>query len=135
MSSCYKTSNNKYFNLPPRMDDARHFTDYRPNCLVNNHIKSENKIMNSYEYRMFLTRNANKLIDLNRGYATEKNSCGPCTNTMLPEQSVQSCSSKSCSTILFTKSSNDILGSHFKSFLAFEQSAKRVSTSDGLINF
>ena len=41
MSSCYKTSNNKYFNLPPRMDDARHFTDYRPNCVMNNLLSKE----------------------------------------------------------------------------------------------
>ena len=98
LNTCYRTTNNKHFNCPPRMDDARHFTDYRPNCHINNLVRANNAIMNSHEYRMFLTRNANKLIDLNRGYATEKNSCGPCTNTMLPEQSVQSCNAKSCST-------------------------------------
>ena len=27
MSSCCKTSNNKYFNAPPLMSDGRHFTD------------------------------------------------------------------------------------------------------------
>ena len=34
--SCYKASNNKYFNCPPRMDDGRHFTDYRSSCDTNN---------------------------------------------------------------------------------------------------
>ena len=29
---CYKTSNNKYSDCPPRMADGRHFTDFRPNC-------------------------------------------------------------------------------------------------------
>ena len=38
------TSNNKYFDCPPRMDDARHFTDYRPNRDVNNKIRHNNKI-------------------------------------------------------------------------------------------
>ncbi len=71
--SCYKASNNKYFNCPPRMDDGRHFTDYRPNCHVNNLVRSNNATLNSHEYRMFLTHNAGKLMDLNRTYTTQKN--------------------------------------------------------------
>ena len=58
--SCSKTSNNKFFGCPPRMDDARHFTDYRPNCHLNNTLKANNKTFNSFQYRMFLTHNANK---------------------------------------------------------------------------
>ena len=99
--SCYKSSNNKYFKCPPRMDDGRHFTDYRPNCHVNNLIRSNNAIMSSHEYRMFLTHNASKLMDLNRTYTVQKNGCGPCTEpyhegTMLSEQTVQSCNNKTC---------------------------------------
>ena len=103
MSSCYKTSNNKYFKCPPRMDDGRHFTDYRPNCHVNNLVRTNNAVINSHNYRMFLTHNGQKLMTLNRGYASEKNSCAPCQEpyhqgTMLPEQSVQVCNNKSCNT-------------------------------------
>ena len=58
MSNCYKTSNNKYANAPPRMDDGRHFTDYRPNCFLNNRLQVDNNVPNSYEMRLFLTRNA-----------------------------------------------------------------------------
>ena len=99
--SCYKACNNKHFNCPPRMDDGRHFTDYRPNCHVNNLVRGNNAVLNSHEYRMFLTHNANKLMDLNRTYTTQKNGCGPCmkpynTGTMLPEQTVQVCNNKSC---------------------------------------
>ncbi len=110
--SCYKSSNNKYFKCPPRMDDGRHFTDYRPNCHVNNLLRSNNAILNSHEYRMFLTHNAKKLIDLNSTYAVQKNGCGPCMEpynqgTMLPEKSIQSCSNKSCSA---TEANKDGLG-------------------------
>ena len=28
--SCYKTSNNRFFNATSRMSDGRNFTDYRP---------------------------------------------------------------------------------------------------------
>lgn len=106
--SCYKTSNNKHFKCPPRMDDGRHFTDYRPNCHVNNLMRSNNVTPNSFQYRQFLTHNATKLMDLNRTYTTQKNGCGPCKKpyhqgTMLAEQSVKSCNANSCNTQVVNK--------------------------------
>ena len=99
--SCTKTSNNKYFNCPPRMDDARHFTNYAPNCDVENRVFLNNDIFNSHQKRMHLVHNATKYMDLNRKQACDKNCCGPCqepyeTGTMLPEQSVMSCDGKTC---------------------------------------
>ena len=44
------------------MADGRHFTDYRPNCHANNLVRANNAVLNSHEYRMFLTHNANKII-------------------------------------------------------------------------
>ena len=110
MSMCYKTSNNKYFDCPPKMADGRHFTDYRPNCDTQNLIRTKNNISNSFQYRMFLTHNASDLIEQNRAYACKKNCCGPCQKpydigTMLPEQSVVKCDTNSC-----TVSSNDTSG-------------------------
>ncbi len=97
------TSNNKYFDCPPRMDDARHFTDYRPNRDVNNKIRHNNKIDNSYEYRMFLTNQGKQLMLLNQKYTCEKNCCSTSSckkpyniGTMLPEQQKQSCNKSSC---------------------------------------
>ena len=46
-AGCYKTTNNKYFNCPPRMSDGRHFTDYRPVCDVNNLIASNNNLVSN----------------------------------------------------------------------------------------
>lgn len=108
MSSCDKTSNNKYLDCPPRMSDGRHFTDYRPSCHTNNLIRANNAVMNSYEYRLFLTRNANKLIELNRNYACQKNCCGPCKQpyhqgTMLSEQTIQNCNTTTCSVDVLEK--------------------------------
>lgn len=101
---CYKTSNNKHFNCPPRMDDARHFTDYRGNCNVNNLIRNNNNIFNSFQYRAFLTNNANKLMELNRSYACQKNCCGPCQKpyeigTTLPLETNISCGSENCGSV------------------------------------
>ena len=92
--SCHKTSDNKHFDCPPRMDDGRHFTDYRSNCHINNLVRSNNAISNSHQYRMFLTHNGERLMNLNRAYATQKNNCGDCDETMLPEQTSTSCDGK-----------------------------------------
>jgi hypothetical protein len=93
MSTCFMTGDNKYFQCPPRMADGRHFTDYRPNCHVNDMIKIDNEISNSFQYRMFLQQNGDGLMDRNRQLACEKNCCGPCdkgtegfADTMLPEK-------------------------------------------------
>jgi len=98
---CYKTTNNKYFNCPPRMSDGRHFTDYRPSCDVNNLIIVNNNTLSNFDYRMYLIENAEKLMDINRMYTVEKNSCGPCKEpyndgTMLPEKTKVTCDRNSC---------------------------------------
>ena len=97
MDSCFKTSNNKYFQCPPRMMDGRHFTDYRASNYINDIIRADNNISNSLNFRVFLQQNANLLIEKQREIACNLNCCGPCpitqTNkedfdngTMLPEQ-------------------------------------------------
>ena len=83
---CYKTSNNKYFRCPARMDDGRHFTDYRPNCYVNSLIRYTNKVMGSYNYRQFLIHNATKLMDVNNIYNEKKNGCPECNAVEIPTE-------------------------------------------------
>jgi hypothetical protein len=106
-SSCHKASNNKHFGCPPRMSDGRHFTDYRPNCHVNNLVRANNDLNTSFQNRLFLTQNASKLIQMNRKYACQKNCCGPCKEpyhegTMLQEHTVNKCSKDGCkSEVLF----------------------------------
>ena len=85
---CDKTSNNKYFNCPPRMADGRHFTDYRPNSYSNNLIRMSNNIIGSYDYRQYLINNAGKLMQDNRLYVNEKNGCSVSTTVKCNAQHV-----------------------------------------------
>ena len=78
MTKCYKTSDNYYYNCAPKMQDGRSFTDYRANCTLDNMVSSSNNIQSSYEYRLFLTRNAEKLMEQNRKVAYEKNGVSKC---------------------------------------------------------
>jgi len=75
---CNKTSNNKYFNCPARMDDGRHFTDYRPNSELNKEIIYSNNVRNSYNARQFLISNATKIMELNNENAKKQNNCLEC---------------------------------------------------------
>ena len=101
-SACNKTSNNKFFDCPPRMDDGRHFTDYRTQCTQNNQLWRQGNVKSSFDYRMYLTRNADKLLDAEREKAGLRNSCGPCmepydVGTMLPEKNMVTCNQSTCS--------------------------------------
>ena len=95
MANCFKTSDNRHIQCPPRMSDGRHFTDYRPTDYINDLIRADNNISNSLHYRIFLQQNADALMDRQRQIACNLNCCGPCPitesskepfGTMLPEQ-------------------------------------------------
>jgi len=54
------------------MADARLFTDYRPSGYVNDQIRMQNGITNSYDYRQFLISYADDMISAERRYLEEK---------------------------------------------------------------
>lgn len=78
ISDCYKVSNNKYPDCPAIMDDGRAFTDYRSACYLNDMLRVKNGIQNSYDYRQFLIRNGENIINTVRLYNIQKTSCRPC---------------------------------------------------------
>ena len=100
-NNCHKTTNNKYFQCPPRMSDGRHFTDYRPSCDSNNSVRNGNNITNSYDYRMFLNRNAENIMKKSHEYYFMKNGSFDCqkpyeVGTMLPERTRVVCNNHRC---------------------------------------
>ena len=88
MPECFKISNNKYFDSPALMSDARTFTDYRPKCVVDYDTLNKNNIKSSYEYRQFLIKNASKLMQHNTNYNYKKNNSETCNSTPIPLESV-----------------------------------------------
>ena len=85
-SNCHKTSNNKYFDCPARMDDGRAFTDYRASSTVDNMIRYSNNTMSSFEYRQFLINNASEIMNVTNNYIKEKVGCNSCDYKPLPFQ-------------------------------------------------
>ena len=95
---------------PARMADGRAFTDYRPRCAVNAELMSfvtnAGMVQSSYESRMYLQRNADKVMDVQRNTAIGNLApCAPCkrpltdAGTMLPERYVVKCDAVSCSRV------------------------------------
>lgn len=98
-TECERASDNRFNNCPPRMDDGRHFTDYRPRCMSN--FVMNNEQLSSFEYRQYLIKNTDSIMRRNSIAAYKANACGPCVDpynvgTMLPEQSIQSCNTSTC---------------------------------------
>lgn len=83
-SECNKTSNNKYFDCPARMDDGRAFTDYRPNSTVNDMIRYSNNIYGSNEYRQFLINNSVNIMNITNNYTSSKMGCNSCNTEEVP---------------------------------------------------
>ena len=84
MNNCNKTSNNKYFDCPARMDDGRTFTDYRSSSQVDDMIRYSNNVMSSYEYRQFLINNADNIMNINNQYIFDKVGCESCNSEKVP---------------------------------------------------
>jgi hypothetical protein len=96
---CAKTPDPKFQGCPALMSDGRQFTDYRPRCMT---IPVSCQIgTSSHDVRMFLTHNADKLMERDRQLAYQLNGCENCKEpydigTMLPEQQLQSCNTRTC---------------------------------------
>lgn len=74
-----KVPNNKYSMCPAIMNDGRTFTDYRSSETYNALLRTTNQIKNTYDYRRYLTTNANSIMGNCRNYYKEKLSCDSCT--------------------------------------------------------
>ena len=83
------------------MSDGRHFTNYNSRCMQNDSLSNTGKVMNSYEYRIYLQKNAEKIMKSNIDLALNNNMCTPCFDldqdgTMLPEANKFNCNEFTC---------------------------------------
>ncbi len=93
-----------------RMEDGHAFTDYRSRCAVNAELMQQvakaNMVSSSYESRMYLQQNAEKLMNQNFQWAqSQLLPCAPCQRpftedgTMLKNRYVVRCNPVSCSRV------------------------------------
>ena len=70
------TNNNIYTHHPGIFEDGRLFTDYASDSSKNENIKKQYGIKNNREYREFLTKHANMIMERNRLEMTLENNTG-----------------------------------------------------------
>lgn len=93
-----KVTDNVELDFPARMSDGRMFTDYRQNCLLNNMLA---KGKGSWEYRNYLTENADKLMADFVKAQEDITECTKCTdNTVLPVKTIINCTPEGCNYML-----------------------------------
>ena len=71
-------SNNKVgrcSKCPAFMDDSRLFTNYLPNSKLNTYITKINNITNNDEYRIFLQKNASKIMENEKKFIEDNKKC------------------------------------------------------------
>jgi hypothetical protein len=69
----YTPNNDKGSNHPGILSDGRHFTDYSQNSTRNEKIKQENHLKTNEEYRKFLVKNADTVMQYNYENSIHKN--------------------------------------------------------------
>jgi hypothetical protein len=64
--TCYAGSNNIHFDFPPIMTDGRNYSKWQPGAQINEEIRKENNIKSNWQYRKYLTENADAVIRSNQ---------------------------------------------------------------------
>ncbi len=75
-ATCYSGSNNIHYDLPPIMSDGRNYASWQPGAVLNKKIKNQAGIKSNWQYRKYLTDNADNIIRYNQNIACgESQSC------------------------------------------------------------
>ena len=64
--TCYSGSNNIHFDFPAIMSDGRNFASWQPGAVISENIRKEENIKTNWEYRKYLTQNADQIIRYNQ---------------------------------------------------------------------
>jgi hypothetical protein len=64
----YSSSHNVYFDFPPLMTDGRNFSGWQPGNAVNESIRRSENIKSNWDYRRYLTTNADQIMSINGSF-------------------------------------------------------------------
>lgn len=89
-----KVPDNFHKDFPARMSYG-FMTDYYPNCAMN---LSAQKNMSSWQYKLYLTRNATQIMQSIKNYNHNKYGCDNCNDPSIPldNQYFQDCTAYGC---------------------------------------
>ena len=84
--TCYSGSNNIHFDYPAIMSDGRNYANWLPGAAINEKIRKDEGIKSNWDYRRYLTQNADTIIKNNQIAACDE-CCAINTNEVVQEQS------------------------------------------------
>ena len=64
--TCNSGSNNIHFDFPPIMADGRNYATWQPSAVMNKSLRESHGITTNWQYRKYLTDNADKIIEINQ---------------------------------------------------------------------
>ena len=64
--TCYSGSNNIHFDFPAIMSDGRNFATWQPGNVISEKIREDANIKTNWNYRKYLTENADQIIKHNQ---------------------------------------------------------------------
>jgi len=92
--TCYKASNNIHPGFPALMSEGNYVTDWNSACRINDELKKHAGIQNNYQYRQYLIKNADRLIQKDQVGACA--ACCGCLQNFQPRPTSQKFLFKSC---------------------------------------
>lgn len=72
--TCYAGSNNIHPGFPPIMNDGRNYANWQPGAVINETLRQEANIKSNWQYREYLSKNADSIIKYN-----QMSACGECS--------------------------------------------------------
>jgi hypothetical protein len=85
--TCYSGSNNIHFDFPPIMADGRNYATWQPGAVINEQIRQKEGIKTNWQYRQYLTNNADSIIKQNQLSACNDCCSCPARHTNQPSHS------------------------------------------------
>lgn len=84
--TCYSGSNNIHYDFPPLMADGRNYTSWLPGDQINKQIRERNSITSNWDYRQYLVKNAENIMNQNTVSACDQ--CCSCPARYGDDQTV-----------------------------------------------
>ena len=64
-STCFSATNNIDFNFPAIMADGRNYVSWQPDAVVNERIQRQEGIQSNWQYRQYLQKNGQQIMNYN----------------------------------------------------------------------
>jgi hypothetical protein len=101
--TCFSGSNNIHFEFPPIMSDGRNFSSWQPGSVLSEEMRNNAGIKTNWEYRKYMTENADQIIKMN-----QLSACDQCSTVSNMKDNSSDINNNSTSNVPFIfKSSSD----------------------------